>query len=105
MQWVFFRKGASGQLFVCFSFVAGKEIVKYIVSVLSIALGAVIGGFIDTLVMQGKIVTNTQVEVANNIVMCVSSFTSAILYALILGIYLILINKKYVRKEYQLQVQ
>lgn len=105
MQWVFFRKGASGQLFVCFSFVAGKEIVKYIVSVLSIALGAVIGGFIDTLVMQGKIVTNTQVEVASNIVMCVSSFTSAILYALILEIYLMLINKKYVRKEYQLQVQ
>ena len=105
MQWVFFRKGISGQLFVCFIFVAGKEIVKYIVSVLSIALGTVIGGFIDTLVMQGKIVTNTQVEVANNIVMCVSSFTSAILYALILGIYLMLINKKYVRKEYQLQVQ
>ena len=105
MQWVFFRKGISGQLFVCFSFVAGKEIVKYIVSVLSIALGALIGGFIDALVMQGKIVTNTQVEVANNIVMCVSSFTSAILYALIFGIYLMLINKKYVRKEYQLQVQ
>ena len=105
MQWVFFRKGASGQLFVCFSFVAGKEIIKYIVSVLSIALGALIGGFIDALVMQGKIVTNTQVEVANNIVMCVSSFTSAILYALIFGIYLMLINKKYVRKEYQLQVQ
>ena len=105
MQWIFFRNGALGQLFVCFSFVAGKEIVKYIVSVLSIALGTVICGFIDALVMQGKIVTNTQVEVANNIVMCVSSFTSAILYALILGIYLILINKKYVRKEYPLQVQ
>ncbi|MBQ8280561.1 MAG: sensor histidine kinase [Roseburia sp.] len=105
MQWIVFRNGASGQLFVCFSFVAGKEIVKYIVSVLSIALGTVICGFIDALVMQGKIVTNTQVEVANNIVMCVSSFTSAILYALILGIYLILINKKYVRKEYPLQVQ
>ena len=28
MQWIFFRKGVSGQLFVCFSFVAGKEIVK-----------------------------------------------------------------------------
>ena len=25
MQWIFFRKGASGQLFVCFSFVAGKR--------------------------------------------------------------------------------
>ena len=55
MQRIFFRKGTSSQLFVCFSFVAGKEIVKYI--------------------------------------------ASAILYALILGIYLSLIHKKYVRKE------
>lgn len=105
MQWVFFRKGASGQLFVCFSFVAGKEIIKYIVSVLNIALGALVGGFIDTLMMQGKIITNTQVEVINNIVIYVMFSASAILYALILGIYLLLINKKYVRKEYPLQVQ
>ena len=105
MQCVFFRKGTSGQLFVCFSFVAGKEIVKYIVSVLNIALGALVGGFIDDLMMQGKIITNTQVEVINNIVIYVMFFASAILYALILGIYLLLINKKYVRKEYPLQVQ
>ena len=105
MQWIFFRKGVSGQLFVCFSFVAGKEIVKYIVSVFNIALGALVGGFIDTLMMQGKIITNTQVEVINNIVIYVMFSASAILYALILGIYLLLINKKYVRKEYPLQVQ
>ena len=105
MQWIFFRKGVSGQLFVCFSFVAGKEIVKYIVSVLNIALGALVGGFIDTLMMQGKIITNTQVEMINNIVIYVMFSASAILYVLILGIYLLLINKKYVRKEYPLQVQ
>ena len=105
MQWVFFRKGASGQLFVCFSFVAGKEIIKYIVSVLNIALGALVGGVIDDLMMRGKIITNTQVEVINNIVIYVMFSASAILYALILGIYLLLINKKYVRKEYPLQVQ
>ena len=105
MQCVFFRKGTSGQLFVCFSFVAGKEIVKYIVSVLNIALGALVGGVIDDLMMRGKIITNTQVEVINNIVIYVMFSVSAILYALILGIYLLLINKKYVRKEYPLQVQ
>lgn len=105
MQCVFFRKGTSGQLFVCFSFVAGKEIVKYIVSVLNIALGALVGGVIDDLMMRGKIITNTQVEVINNIVIYVMFSASAILYALILGIYLLLINKKYVRKEYPLQVQ
>lgn len=105
MQWIFFRKGVSRQLFVCFSFVAGKEIVKYIASVLNVALGAVGVSIMDTFLIQGKIVTRTQVELVNNIMILVMSFASAILYALILGIYLLLINKKYVRKEYQLQVR
>ena len=105
MQRVFFCKGESGQFFVCFSFVAGKEIVKYIVSVLSIALGELIGGWIDALVMQEKIVTNAQVEVASDIMLYILSIASAILYGLILSVYLFLINKKYVRKEYQLQVR
>ena len=105
MQWIFFRKGDTGQLFVCFSFVAGKEIVKYIASVLSVALGEVGWSWMNTLMMQGKLVTSTQVEVVNNIMIFLMSFASAILYALILGMYLLLINKKYVRKEYQLQVR
>ena len=105
MQCIFFRKGASGQMFVCFSFVAGKEIVKYIASVLNVALGAVGASIMNTLLMQGKIVTKMQVELANNILILVMSLASAIIYASILGVYLILINKKYVRKEYQLQVR
>ena len=105
MQWIFYRKEVSGQLFVCFSFVAGKEIVKYIASVFNVALGEVGWRCMNTLIMQGKIVTSTQVEVANNIMIFVMSFASAVLYALILGIYLLLINKKYVRKGYQLQVR
>ena len=90
MQGIFFRKDASGQLFVCFSFVAGKEIVKYIASVLSVALGEVGWSWMNTLMMQGKLVTSTQVEVANNIMIFLMSFASAILYALILGMYLFL---------------
>lgn len=105
MQWVFFRKGASGQLFVCFSFVAGKEIVKYIASVLNVALGTVTGKWLDALIMQGKIVASSQVELVANIMLYAMYFISAFLYALILGIYLSLIHKKYVRKEYQLQVR
>ena len=104
MQLIFFRREISRQLFICFSFVAGKETVKYIVSVFNYALGAFIGKWINTLVMQGKIATDSQVEAVNNMMICVMSLASAILYALILGIYLLLINKKYVRKEYQLQV-
>ena len=104
MQLIFFRKETSTQLFVCFSFVAGKEVVKYVVSVFNFALGAFLGDWIDALVMNGKIVTGSQVEAVNNMMICVMTFSSTILYAVIFGIYLILINKKYVRKEYQLQV-
>lgn len=104
MQLIFFRKEIARQLFVCFSFVAGKEIVKYVVSVASFALGTFIAERINTLVMQGKIATESQVEVANNIMVAVMCLTGAVLYAVLIGIYLRLINKKYVRKEYHLQI-
>ncbi len=104
MQLIFFRKEISRQLFVCFSFVAGKEIVKYVVSVASFALGTFIADWINALVMQGKIATESQVEVAHNIMVAVMCLAGALLYAVLIGIYLQLINKKYVRKEYHLQI-
>ncbi len=105
MQWIFFRKGASGQLFVCFSFVAGKEIVKYIASVLINILGLITGKWIDNLIMQGKIIRLEQVENVNNAIMFMVSVVCVLLYALLIGVYLSLINKNYVRKEYPLQVR
>ena len=105
MQRIFFHKGTSSQSFVCFSFVAGKEIVKYIASVLNVVLGAVAGKWLDELIMQGQIVANNHVELVTNAMLYVMYIASAILYALILGIYLSLIHKKYVRKEYQLQIR
>lgn len=103
MQLIFFRKEISRQLFVCFSFVAGKEIVKYVVSVFNYALVVAMGRWINSQVMQGEIITESQIEATNNMMLSVISLVSAILYAVILEIYLLLINKKYVRKEYQLQ--
>ncbi len=105
MQWVFFCNSASIQLFVCFSFVAGKEIVKYIASVLNVALGSIVGKWLDALIMQGKIIANNQVKLVTNVMLYVMYFASATLYALILRIYLSLLHKKYVRKEYQLQIR
>ena len=93
MQRIFFGKGVSGQLFVCFSFVAGKEIVKYIASVFNVVLGAVAGKWLDALILQGQIVTNNHVVLVTNVMLYVMYFTTAILYALIFGIYLSLLQK------------
>lgn len=103
IQLIFFRREISRQLFVSFSFVTGKEIVKYVVSVFNYVLVVAMGRWINSQVMQGEIVTESQIEATNNMMIAVVSLASAILYAVILGIYLLLINKKYVRKEYQLQ--
>lgn len=105
MQWIFFRKGEAGQLFVCFSFVAGKEIVKYIASVLISALGIFVEKWVDNLVMQGRIVSLEQVENVNNFVTSIITLGCILVYALIMGIYLTAISKTYVKKEYQLQSQ
>ena len=105
MQRIFFRKGMSVQLFVCFSFVAGKEIVKYIASVFNVVLGVAAGKWLDALILQGKILTSNHVVLVTNAMLYVMYFTTAILYALILGIYLLLLHKKYVRKEYPLQIR
>ena len=43
MQLIFYREETSRQIFVCFSFVAGKEIVKYIVNVLNFVLSTFLG--------------------------------------------------------------
>lgn len=99
---LFFVKGTTSVWFACFSFIAGKEIVKYIVSVFNIVLGLFISGWVDNLVLQGKIVTNGQVVIINNTVITVMLVGSVILYSLIFGTYLLLICKKYVGKEFQL---
>ena len=105
MQRIFFSKGVSGQLFVCFSFVAGKEIVKYIASVFNVVLGVVAGKWLDALISQGQIITSNHAVLVTNAMLYVMYFATAILYALILGIYLLLLHKKYVRKEYPLQIR
>ena len=94
IQLIFYRREISRQLFVSFSFVAGKEIVKYVVSVFNYVLVVAMGRWINSQVMQGEIVTESQVEATNNMMIAVVSLASAILYAVILGIYLLLINKK-----------
>ena len=57
MQFLLFEKDLQKQFFVAFSFVAGKEIVKYIVSVLSIAVNGLWNKIFDFLISKGMLNT------------------------------------------------
>lgn len=103
MQFIFFEKDMQKQLFIAFSFVAGKEIIKYIVSVFSIAFIGLWNNFFDFLISKGMLDTADRLYIWTDISVVVIAVICALLYALLLYIYLFLIDKKFVRKDYPLQ--
>ena len=103
MQFLLFEKDLQKQFFVAFSFVAGKEIVKYIVSVLSIAVNGLWNKIFDFLISKGMLNTADRLYIWTDISVAAIAVICSLLYAMLLYIYLFLINKKFVRKDYLLQ--
>jgi len=90
------------QLFVAVSFVAGKEIIKYIIVVINQGEYWVISKF--SVVLLKKITTMKEAEMWSYILGITNGFVYILLYALLLIVYFSLISRKFVRKEYQFQI-
>lgn len=105
MQFFLFEKDMQKQVFVAFSFVAGKESTKYIVSVFSIAFTGLWNKTFDILL--AKSVSNTLDKLYHwtHISVIVIAVICVLFYAFLLSIYLFLISRKFVNKDYLLQVQ
>lgn len=103
MQFIFFKKDIQKQLFVAFSFVAGKETVKYIVSVFSIAFTRLWNKTFDFLLAKSasnildRLYSWADISIAVIVIICV------LFYTLLLSVFLFLISRKFVRKDYLLQ--
>lgn len=105
LQFLLFDKDLSKQFFVICSFMAGKEVVKYIVSVFSIALSGLWGRIFDFLILKERINTLEEVAICGNIATVVICMICALFYALLFAVYLRLISRKFMRKDYSLQIQ
>ncbi|MDE6851135.1 MAG: GHKL domain-containing protein [Lachnospiraceae bacterium] len=105
MQSAFFKKERQKQLFVAFSFVAGKETGNYIVSVFHITLSAFCNRILDYFVVNGTINTLEKTRVGIKIYNTVIVILCALFYALLLSVYLRLVSKRFVKKDYLLQTQ
>lgn len=104
MQFFLFEKDMQKQVFVAFSFIAGKEIVKYIVSVFSIGVTGLWNKLFDFLISKGMLNTADSLYIWTNISVAVIAVICALFYALLFYVYLFLIDKKFVRKDYLLQI-
>lgn len=105
MQFFLFEKDMQKQVFVAFSFVAGKESIKYIVSVFSIAFAGLWNKTFDILLAKSVSNTLDKLYLWTHISVVVIAVICILFYAFLLSIYLLLISRKFVNKDYLLQVQ
>ena len=105
MQFIFFEKDMQKQLFVAFSFVAGKEIVKYIISVFSIASNGLSNKILEFFIAKEIIDTIGKTHIWINIFTFIVIILCVFLYTLLLSVFLRLISNKFVKKDYLLQIQ
>ena len=101
-QMLLYNKDFLKQLFVAVSFVAGKEIIKYIIMVINYGQDWVIRKF--SVVLLTKITTMREVEMWNGIINVTRGFVVVLLYALLLSVYFSIISRKFVRKDYQFRI-
>ena len=97
-----YHKDFLKQLFVAVSFVAGKEIIKYIIVVMNYGEYWAISKFSITLLK--KITTMKEVEMWSAVFGVTKGLVYILLYALLLMVYLSIISRKFVRKDYQFKI-
>ena len=102
LEMLLYSKDFLKQLFVAVSFVAGKEIIKYIILVINQGEYWVISKF--SLVLLKKITTMKEADVWNYIFNVTKGLVFILLYTLLLVIYFSMISRKFVKKDYQFQI-
>ncbi len=99
MQFFLFKKDIQKYLFVAFSFVAGKETMKYIVSVFNIALNGLCNKTLNYFITTEIINTLGKTHIWVNVLGFTVIILCALLYALLLSAFLLLISRKFVKKD------
>ncbi len=103
IQLLFFKKDIQKQLFVAFSFVAGKETIKYIISVFNIAFNELCNKILNYFISKEIIYTFEKTHTWVNALGLTVIVLCGLLYALLLSAFLLLISRKFVKKDYLLQ--
>ena len=99
---VLYNKDFLKQLFVAVSFVAGKEIIKYIMLVIIQGEYWVISKFSAALLKQ--ITTMKEVDIWSSILSVANGLVFILLYALLMVVYFSMISRRFVRKDYQFKI-
>ena len=98
MQFLLFEKDTKQQLFIAVSFVAGKETIKYIVSVFSFIFAGIWNKVFDFLIGKSMLNTTDKIFFWADISKAVTAIICTLFYTFLLYVYLYVIRKKFVKK-------
>lgn len=103
LQAVLYQSDFSAKLFTAVSFTAGKDIIKYIITGVSSSLYWFIreGGFLE--VAAKKITTAEEVNTWSSRISSGINLIVLLFYAILLTVYLSILSKKFVKRDYQLR--
>ena len=103
LQMLLYQKDISKQFFVAVSFVAGKDIIRYIVVGLYSSLYSIWGELTFSLIQQGWIIFKEEIGRWTFVSDIIIWIIIILLYALMLITYLSVIANKFIRKDYLLK--
>ncbi len=101
LQTLLYKRELLKQFFVAVSFVAGREIIKHIIIVLNSSHYWIMGKILSALSYQ---ITSMKTFDAWNIILNLTTWLIIVLvYSLLMIVYLSIISRKFIRKDYRLQ--
>lgn len=101
IQLIFFKWDYKRQLFVALSFIAGKFLIKYVISVFYSIISGMTVDSIDKMILSAEEMTVEKANTYLNVYVAAMDIVSVIVYVLLFCAYLKLINRKYIYKGYE----
>ena len=101
MQCLFFRINYMRQMFVSFSFIAGKDVLKYIISVLNYSVSNSTWSYVERLINNDNQISVAKANAFVDGYLIILSVLNIAVYTSLFYVYLKFIEKKYVHRGYE----
>lgn len=101
LQSLLFKWDYKRQIFVTFSFAAGRGLIKYIISVLYYLISMLTGGIIERIISSSDGMTLERADYILTTFMIVQGIICVAVYVIILCVYLKTLSRKYIYKGYE----
>lgn len=101
LQSLLFKWDYKRQVFVTFSFAAGRGLIKYIISVLFYLISMLTGGIIERIISSSEGMTLERANAVSTTILIIQGMICVAVYVIILCVYLKTLSRKYIYKGYE----